>query len=750
MKITLLPLFSQENHGPGNCPIGCQYTCEIDQKAPDFRKNSTSPCPLSLHQAKTCAEVIQDQTKAKVIFNTAATGDGKSLAAYLPGLLNPKFRTVGLYPTIELVKDQERQIEDYHKPFNLDAARRVDSLYGYELARRVEEAQNDGKERSKYEELRRAIAQKRIILTNPDIFHLITHLVYKNISVAHDQLINDLAQYPSLYVADEFHIFGVHQETAILNSLLLIRYSRESLRLLRFLFTSATPKHDFFQQLKKLESEDFIIEKVTGKYISEDREEPPLGYRQICQRVGLNFVHLEKNTDSLAWLKEKKEVIKKILKAEKQRPGRGLIILNSMALVRKAVSQLQEYFQNEISVREVSGIVDNRERVETRKKLEESKEPVLIVGTSAVDVGVDFDINLLIFEASDSATFTQRLGRLGRHPGFSVYHAFALIPNWMAWILNKLRDKLIDEQLVDRTIFREEIIEYAFDPPKEFQQYRHYWGALQSQGMLISLSGANLVGKKRQQERQERKAVTQQLRERISEDLRKIYGEQLDRKQKHWFSLSRDDVGQSVQGELIRFRGGSDIQTAVWDEEKCRFYTYDLLKILPHAEVEVISKKDFLAAIEKANLSLSDTAKRSPYEFPERYIKTYLKLKKWSETQSPFPIELECDYLTRELNLCTLTLIEGIYIKGHPQQAELNMCLANQNLLTFLVRIDPRYYKSHWDISNDLHLNATFGIYRISDQQSKNYACAFNQDALLLEALKWKLKRCANTEPYIL
>ena len=746
MKVLLKPLYSQLNPGVGHCALGCQEVCRVSAQS-SLCPPQDSTCPLSKHQAETCA--IVQSGEADVIFNTAATGDGKSLAAYLPGLLDRNFRIVGLYPTIELVKDQERQIKRYYETFDLDSTERVDSLYGSELARRVEEANKAGKPGKKYDELRRSLVQKRIILTNPDIFHLITHLRYQNIATAHDQLLNDLAQIPSLYVADEFHIFGVHQESAILNSLLLLRHSRESQRPLRFLFTSATPKKEFYNQLKALHKSNFRIEQVKGEYISEDLEQAPAGYRQICQKVELKFVQLERDKNSLDWLGRHIQAIKNILQSETKRPGRGLIILNSMALVRRTVVQLKTLLEPDVIVREVSGIVDDRERSITRQELETATRPVLIVGTSAVDVGVDFDIHLLIFEASDSATFTQRLGRLGRHPGFSQYQAFALIPGWMTWIFDKLRDRLTEGQQVDRKLFREEIVEYAFDAPREFRQYRDYWGALQSQGMLISLSGANLKGEKRKYERQERRDVTRQLRDCMADDLRIVYGEKLDKKQKHWFALSNDETGQAIQEELLRFRGGSDLQSAVWDEEKSRFYTYDLLKLLPHAEVAVITKKEFWLGLEQANQKFPQSAKRSPAEFPERYIQIYLKLKYWIEDQSPFPIELECDYLTRELELCTLTLLEGIVIKSHPQQADLNRYLSTIKLLTFLVPIGKRHYQSHWGVSNDLRLSPTFGIHRISDQQKKPYACAFNQDALLLEALKWKIDRCANTEPYI-
>jgi len=43
----------------------------------------------------------------------------------------------------------------------------------------------------------------------------------------------------------------------------------------------------------------------------------------------------------------------------------------------------------------------------------------LVVGTSTIDVGVDFKINFLIFESADSGNFIQRLGRLGRHQGMN-------------------------------------------------------------------------------------------------------------------------------------------------------------------------------------------------------------------------------------------------------------------------------------------------------------------------------------------
>lgn len=707
MKVSLLPLYSQLNPGVGNCPLGCVQTCIVKQQALTFGQDSNS-CPLSFHQAQTCAEVSQG--KAEVIFNTSATGDGKTLAAYLLGLLNPGFRIMGLYPTIELVTDQEKQVRSYYKQFDPDEFTQLDSLYGAELARRVEEAEKG----NKFKELWLSLKQKHVILTNPDIFHLMAHFRYQNPAYNRTELPLALARYPDLYVADEFHIFGVHQEAAILNSLLLIRHSRSRKRPMRFLFTSATPKQDF---VCKLRESGFQVATVSGNYVSE----PKPGFRQISQPVDLEFVQLDQDMDSLTWLTSQAETIRAILEVEGR--GRGLIILNSVALVSRAVRQLQALFPEErVKVREVSGRIDRQERAVTQADLSNAAQSVLVIGTSAVDVGVDFRIHLLIFEAGDSAIFVQRLGRLGRHSGFSTYKAFVLLSGRTPWVRARLQEKLAEDQPIGRIEFRE-IIEDAFDLPREFEQYRTYWGALQAQGMLLGMSKGNA-------------GVMQQVQESMSGDLRRVYGEQLDKKQGHWFALGKDATGKAIQEELLRFRGGSDLQAAVWDAS--RFYNYDLLRLLPYAEVEVIDRKTFLEAAKQSNHAAT--------EFPEKYIQVYLKLQRWSEQR--FPIGLECDRGTDELKQCTLSLIDKLSITGHPQ-SEVGRCLRKQKLLTFLVQVNRNQPDSHWEVSRTLRLSPMFGLYRLKDADDQYHACAFNQDALLLEALKWRIKPCANTKPYI-
>jgi len=150
------------------------------------------------------------------------------------------------------------------------------------------------------------------------------------------------------------------------------------------------------------------------------------------------------------------ETIREILEAEGR--GRGLIILNSVALVGRAVRQLQAFPEEKVKVREVSGRIDRQERAVTQADLSNAQS-VLVIGTSAVDVGVDFRIHLLIFEAGDSAIFVQRF-RLVCHSGFSTYKAFVLLSGRTRGLARQ--EKL--EKPISRIV--RENIEGSFDPPR--------------------------------------------------------------------------------------------------------------------------------------------------------------------------------------------------------------------------------------------------------------------------------------------
>src|SRR5438270_14059716 len=67
---------------------------------------------LLRHQVETWKAINDDGVD--VVFNTAMTGDGKSLAAYLPVFKDSK-AAIAMYPTNELIKDQFHALPRYEE-----------------------------------------------------------------------------------------------------------------------------------------------------------------------------------------------------------------------------------------------------------------------------------------------------------------------------------------------------------------------------------------------------------------------------------------------------------------------------------------------------------------------------------------------------------------------------------------------------------------------------------------------------------
>ncbi len=260
----------------------------------------------------------------------------------------------------------------------------------------------------------------------------------------------------------------------------------------------------------------------------------------------------------------------------------------------KTVARLQELLSSDITVKEISGRCDRNEKDETRRQLENADKPVLVVGTSAVD----FKIHLLICEGSDSATVIQRLGRLGRHAEFNNYQAYVLISNHASHIIPRLKEKITDISITRQQLTQ--AIENAFNLPQQFAQYRHKWGALQAQGMLAQMM-------------QENPKVMKLTSDRVKEDLQHVYGKKLESARKYWYK--KNEVDKAIQTEILRFRGGSTLQAAVWDGK--RFYQYDLLRLLPYALVEIIDRDTYIAAATKYN--------HIEEEFNDKYINVYVR-----------------------------------------------------------------------------------------------------------------------------
>src|SRR5438045_9774584 len=118
------------------------------------------------------------------------------------------------------------------------------------------------------------------------------------------------------------------------------------------------------------------------------------------------------------------------------------------------------------------------------------REPDFIMGTLTINVRIDFNISLLIFETLDAGSFLQRLGRLGRvrykEEPFDRYEAHVLFSNRTPWIYDRFVQRLHEQGVgegdaIDRPeTLRNVVIEQeVFPQATAFKAYAKRWGILQ-------------------------------------------------------------------------------------------------------------------------------------------------------------------------------------------------------------------------------------------------------------------------------
>jgi len=124
---------------------------------------------LQQHQVETLS-AFQDPD-IDIITNIAMTGDGKSIAGYLPAMREQKHAVV-MYPTNELIRDQYGALANYKQGPGIRLPR-FDTMYSDKITQLMREH-----EKTRVEEVRSMLRRNGLLLTNPDIVHLIMSYQY--------------------------------------------------------------------------------------------------------------------------------------------------------------------------------------------------------------------------------------------------------------------------------------------------------------------------------------------------------------------------------------------------------------------------------------------------------------------------------------------------------------------------------------------------------------------------------------------
>jgi CRISPR-associated endonuclease/helicase Cas3 len=693
-SITLKPVYSRP---------ALEIPEDVKQKLPNDWSS------LSWHQVATL-EALRDP-RVDVVFNSAMTGDGKSLAAYLAAMTGRNY-TLAMYPTNELARDQEKQVQDYKVKFNPEYNPQIYRLSGAIL----EDFIATNKLPSKQVGLIDRANNSEILLTNPDIFHYIHNFYYlrrnkKGKGDNADKLFRRIDKNYKLFIFDEFHVFSSPQIASVINALLLIKHTSPGKKIL---FLSATPNELLQEFLAKAGFNYRVISPIDQDAYRFSPEDINNDWRQIAQPINLIFPHnLEPNLRSTYdWVLE--NAATKILKFFQDHPGsKGAIILNSIAAVKKLIPKFKSIFEPlGLKVRENTGLTGETE------KFKSVQEADLLLGTSTIDVGVDFKINFLIFEASDAGNFIQRFGRLGRHEGFETYQAYALLPKFLIErLFEKLEHPLQDGSTYNRVTFGKAIRE-AYPFINEFKQYPQRWGGIQSACIYNELRATPQM-----------REQYPQAAEKFGSDIQRTLGISIKQKfgQIHH---CKNEGKQKIIDEARSFRGSSQLDCAIYDAtnseepERDRFKTYNLPGILSNFTFEWLEKAAFLKQVEAVGLSTS--------RFEDALC--YLKLTGYREVREDwyFYHSGSIDEIARSAKV---QILKGLEVSTSINQISTALC--RRCLVCFVSEYDRAYLRA------GLGLPIHFQAYALSDRpHDKNppYTIAFGQSALLLETLTWHWK----------
>ncbi len=664
---------------------------------------------LRCHQAQTWR--AYEDPAVDVIFDTALTGDGKSLAGQLPMLVEDR-RALLMYPTNELIRDQEKQVKKHLSDFGLMNPYQM--LYSEQITEEIE--QFGGRSRSSV--IINWLKNRNYILSNPDLFHLMSSYNYGS-DQDKREFVYLLPEELNYFLFDEFHIFGQPQVIAISN---IMNYHKVAYpRPMKYVFLSATPSR-LFRNI--LTNSGFRVQEVKGLYSPV----PVPGYTQepIVQSVTLNL-HSLSDRGAHAWAEEH---LLELIDFYKANPtAKGVFIVNSVATAKR----LTAYYKRELEEKGIIRIGENTGLTNPGERLQSMEDPnvQLIIATSTVDVGIDFRINLLIFESSGMGTFIQRLGRLGRHPGWNEYRAYALLPDWT---VDRFAAHFTDGAEVERVRFLDTIQEQEefttvkdgittvkpiFQPDQDYKHYAGCWGGVQTAHVVVQ---AEKVGK--QWKSDFIKELCQQYNRMYRHAKNENWvGSQIGR----YRGLEKHPYDSKILAELNSFRGTSSLDCGIFDETDKHFKTYNLFFLLANTRFRPISEEQFRKMVEERHQKFE--------RYRSRDLQLYVILENYIEEREQFNLACLRSFkrVLNQVHVCNTFTIQDSRTLATHLDSSVNDRLRELELVCLVTPGKPT------DFKRENRLNPLFPVYSLKDKDNVERSVVFGLDAFLAHSLVfWK------------
>jgi len=404
--------------------------------------------PIYIHQAAT----IDTYENGKNILLCTKTGSGKTAAALFP-LIKNGHSAIFVYPTNALIKNQVINIyktltQLLNKKVYVRNVSPIDISLNpkpcsnpaeadvclHIINREVLEAEGYSHRGEIIQSILHDPAKQTIVLTNPDTLFAMLSLAYRE----HLNVVRALERYKAV-VIDEFHMYyGVQ----LANIIFMLKFAEKLIpnAFRRKIFLSATSKEDLEQLLADL----FNVERpnITEKY---EEVEPYPALQAILLNPLLLVDELSLST-IINVIEDIKEDITKLrgVHTENREYVPCVIIVNSVVDAIHLEEEIVRSYPS-LKISPYRGLMSRFER-----KIEDAH---IVIGTNAIEVGIDFQCSFLIFDAGDASSFLQRFGRIGRHKieGHTPT-AYVFLPKQVYTSLNELKSEKISRDNFEELI----------------------------------------------------------------------------------------------------------------------------------------------------------------------------------------------------------------------------------------------------------------------------------------------------------
>lgn len=646
------------------------------------------------------------------LFLTTPTGSGKTLASYAY-TINHGTPAFGIYPTNELIRDQERVLRRWIDPGEDYRLLRIDSA-------QLDNWQSKLELKRHSETLERLMHWEPTILTNPDILFYTFFGLYGGPEGVGRRLFALMGQY-RLFIFDEFHLYNVKQmaDVAFLVGTL---HTIHPHRGRAFLFASATPESPALLWLRDhLHLPGEVIE---GEPLNASEA------RTIAHPLGLTLVPADlgrwKGVGTLlAYLPEIRQFVSTYPEA------RLVAILDSVAGAIELARALRDLFP-EKGVGEVHGFSSDQERAEALQR-------PFTVGTSTIEVGIDFkdeaEKDVLIFEARTAGQFIQRFGRLARHdkrhPDIPN-RAVALVPEY---VYHFVAGRLTGPSTSRKALYS--LIEEAYQKPQDFARYLCVHAAAEFQEARWKVQDLF--------QPDDRPRIAAALEETIQTLTDKTGGQA-------WGLHRRYKDEEHILSPLLTFRG-SGFEVAILDERGSDpgfpAKQYNLMFLLRRGAFAELDEEEYLARLEAlADRWPEEVARERRYSRliggkPEELLGVYGYFVLTGLLDKGRKVWFEASEEAVYGRKAQVTVISGLEVVTDPgvRLRRLNRHLQRKQVVAWFIDRHPA------SIRLGRALPPLFEIYELRIHRlggglsDTPWSIAFNQDAFFVDSLGWHLHR---------